>query len=142
MKKKANILIETIVGINIILVMFLIVTLLINDNRKSVLKRKEIEEANRVIYCIMQEIKYNMTLEEVLNETNKKEFYLDNYDDFLLDLSSKDLISMRRGNDIFVNSVKTEDEDKLYVEIKVDIDNVGGNLERKFIKYRWMEHYE
>ena len=66
-------------------------SLLIGENIKSSFRREEIEESNRIIYCIMQEIKYNMTLEEVIQLTNTGDFKLDNYDEFLLDLSSLDL---------------------------------------------------
>ena len=66
MRKKGSIFIETIVGVNIILSMFLVVALLIGENIKSSFRREAIEESNRIIYCIMQEIKYNTTLEEIL----------------------------------------------------------------------------
>ena len=71
MKKKGNILLETIVAVNIILGVFLIVTSLINKNIESFFKRRKIEEANRIIYCVMQEVKYNLTLDELLNLTKE-----------------------------------------------------------------------
>ena len=87
MKKKGSIFIETIVGVSIILLMFLVVALLIGENIKSSFRREEIEESNRIIYCIMQEIKYNTTLEEILCLTNTDNLELENYDEFLVDLS-------------------------------------------------------
>ena len=86
MRKKGSIFIETIVGVSIILSIFLIVSLLISENIKSSFRREEMEESNRIIYCIMQEIKYNMTLEEILYLTNTNDLKLENYDEFLLDL--------------------------------------------------------
>lgn len=142
LKKKGNILIESIVGINIILSMFLIVTLLISSNTKISLRRNEIEEGNRVIYCIMQEIKYNMTLQDILNLTNENELGLDNYDDFLFDLSSINLDSMAKGDEIIIKTITTEDEDKIEVNIKLKLITENETLERTFIKYRWMDYYE
>ena len=80
LRKKGSIFIETIVGVSIILSIFLIVSLLIGENIKSSFRREEMEESNRIIYCIMQEIKYNMTLEEILYLTNKDDLKLENYD--------------------------------------------------------------
>ena len=73
MKKEGSIFIETIVGVNIILAMFLVVALLIGENIKSSFRREEIEESNRIIYCIMQEIKYNISMNEIIDE-NEMEY--------------------------------------------------------------------
>ena len=118
MKKEGSIFIETIVGVNIILAMFLVVALLIGENIKSSFRREEIEESNRIIYCIMQEIKYNSTLEEIIDLTNKNSLELQNYDEFLFDLSDLDLEQMPKGNDIIITTTPTEDEDKIKVKIK------------------------
>ena len=98
MKKKGNILLETIVAVNIILAVFLIVTSLIDNNIESFFKRRKIEEANRIIYCVMQEVKYNLTLEELLNLTKEKELKLKLYDNFLIDISNTNLELMPNRN--------------------------------------------
>ncbi|WP_133016546.1 hypothetical protein [Clostridium cuniculi] len=141
-RKKGNIFIETIVGVSIILSIFLIVSLLIGENIKSSFRREEIEESNRIIYCIMQEIKYNMTLEEVIQLTNTGDFKLDNYDEFLLDLSSLDLGAMPKGDEIVIQTIPKEDESKIEVEIKLNLASKDESLERSFIKYKWMDYYE
>lgn len=142
MKKEGSIFIETIVGVNIILAMFLVVALLIGENIKSSFRREEIEESNRIIYCIMQEIKYNSTLEEIIDLTNKNSLELQNYDEFLFDLSDLDLEQMPKGNDIIITTTPTEDEDKIKVKIKINLLSKNESLERSFFKYRWMDHYE
>lgn len=142
MKKRGSILIESIVGVSIILSMFLIVSLLISENIKSTFRREKIEEAHRIIYCIMQEVKYNYTLEEILSLTNKDNLKLKNYDDFLVDLSKIDLYKMPKGEDIIIKSTSTEDEEKLEVKIKFNLQNNDEILERSFFKYRWMDYYE
>ena len=142
MKKKGSIFIETIVGVSIILLMFLVVALLIGENIKSSFRREEIEESNRIIYCIMQEIKYNATLEEILCLTNTDNLELEIYDEFLVDLSDLDLGKMPKGHDIIIKAIPTEDENKIKVEIELNLISKDESLERSFFKYRWMDYYE
>lgn len=142
MRKKGNILVETIVGVNIILSMFLIVTLLISENKNTEIYRRSIEEGHRVIYCVMEEIKYNITMEEILNVTNTGNITLEYYSGFLKDLCNKSLLNMANGNEIIISTTKTEDVDKIYISIKVNLDRKGNVLEKTFIKYKWMEYYE
>ncbi|MDU4327430.1 MAG: hypothetical protein E7I48_18915 [Clostridium celatum] len=142
MKKKGSIFIETIVGVNIILSMFLIVALLIGENIKSSFRRKEIEEANRIIYCIMQEVKYNMTMEEILALTNTSDLKLEVYDDFIFDLSRCDLGVMPKGDEIIIKAISTEDPNKVDIKIEIILDTKDESLDRRFSKYRWMDYYE
>ncbi|MBX9136015.1 MULTISPECIES: hypothetical protein [unclassified Clostridium] len=142
MKKKGSIFIETIVGVNIILSMFLIVALLIGENIKSSFRRKEIEEANRIIYCIMQEVKYNMTMEEILALTNTSDLKLEVYDDFIFDLSRCDLGAMPKGDEIIIKAISTEDPNKVDIKIEIILDTKDESLDRRFSKYRWMDYYE
>ena len=142
MKKKGSIFIETIVGVSIILLMLLVVALLIGENIKSSFRREEIEESNRIIYCIMQEIKYNTTLEEILCLTNTDNLELEIYDEFLVDLSDLDLGKMPKGHDIIIKAIPTEDENKIKVEIELNLISKDESLERSFFKYRWMDYYE
>lgn len=142
MKKKGNILLETIVAVNIILGVFLIVTSLINKNIESFFKRRKIEEANRIIYCVMQEVKYNLTLEELLNLTKEKELKLKLYDNFLIDISNTNLELMPKGNEIVIKAVNTDDPDKIEIELKVDLLSENETLYKNFNKYKWMDYYE
>ena len=136
MKKKGNILLETIVAVNIILGVFLIVTSLINKNIESFFKRRKIEEANRIIYCVMQEVKYNLTLDELLNLTKEKEFKLKLYDNFLIDISNTNLELMPKGNEIVIKAVNTDDPDKIEIELKVDLLSENETLYKNFNKYK------
>lgn len=142
MKKKGNILLETIVAVNIILAVFLIVTSLIDNNIESFFKRRKIEEANRIIYCVMQEVKYNLTLEELLNLTKEKELKLKLYDNFLIDISNTNLELMPKGNEIVIKAVNTDDPDKIEIELKVDLLSENETLYKNFNKYKWMDYYE
>ena len=142
MKKKGNILLETIVAVNIILAVFLIVTSLIDNNIESFFKRRKIEEANRIIYCVMQEVKYNLTLEELLNLTKEKELKLKLYDNFLIDISNTNLELMPKGNEIVIKSVNTDDPDKIEIQLKLDLLSENETLYKNFNKYKWMDYYE
>ena len=142
MKKKGNILLETIVAVNIILGVFLIVTSLINKNIESFFKRRKIEEANRIIYCVMQEVKYNLTLDELLNLTKEKELKLKLYDNFLIDISNTNLELMPKGNEIVIKSVNTDDPDKIEIQLKLDLLSENETLYKNFNKYKWMDYYE
>lgn len=142
MKKKGNILLETIVAVNIILGVFLIVTSLIDNNIESFFKRRKIEEANRIIYCVMQEVKYNLTLDELLNLTKEKELKLKLYDNFLIDISNTNLELMPKGNEIVIKAVNTDDPDKIEIELKVDLLSENETLYKNFNKYKWMDYYE
>ena len=142
MKKKGNILLETIVAVNIILGVFLIVTSLINKNIESFFKRRKIEEANRIIYCVMQEVKYNLTLDELLNLTKEKEFKLKLYDNFLIDISNTILELMPKGNEIVIKAVNTDDPDKIEIQLKLDLLSENETLYKNFNKYKWMDYYE
>lgn len=142
MKKKGNILLETIVAVNIILGVFLIVTSLINKNIESFFKRRKIEEANRIIYCVMQEVKYNLTLEELLNLTKEKELKLKLYDNFLIDISNTNLELMPKGNEIVIKAVNTDDPDKIEIQLKLDLLSENETLYKNFNKYKWMDYYE
>ena len=142
MKKKGNILLETIVAVNIILGVFLIVTSLIDNNIESFFKRRKIEEANRIIYCVMQEVKYNLTLDELLNLTKEKELKLKLYDNFLIDISNINLELMPKGNEIVIKAVNTDDPDKIEIQLKLDLLSENETLYKNFNKYKWMDYYE
>lgn len=142
-KKKGSTLIETIVAVNIIMIMFLVVTMLIASNRANYCKRRKIEEASRVVYCIMQEIKYNISMNEIIDE-NEMEYLSLRYDeDILKNLTTKSLTSMDFGSDIFIFiNKKSDNEEILEVKIEFYLENDIDKLEKSFLKYKWMEYYE
>ena len=142
-KNKCSTLIETIVAVNIIMMMFLVVTMLIASNRANYYKRRKIEEASRVVYCIMQEIKYNISMNEIIDE-NEIEYLSLRYDeDILKNLTTKSLTSMDFGSDIFIFiNKKSDNEEILEVKIEFYLENDIDKLEKSFLKYKWMEYYE
>lgn len=142
-RRRGTTLIETIVAVNIILMMFLIVTMLIASNRANYYRRVKIEEGSRIVYCIMQEIKYNVSIDEIMGEKEVKNISLKYDEEFLEMLTIKSLMSMDSGNDIFISiNKKNEEEGDLEVKIEFYLENDIDILEKSFIRYKWMDYYE
>lgn len=95
-----------------------------------------------MIYCVAQEIKYNITMEEILRVTRIGNITLKYSSNFLNDLCDNSLLNMQSGSGIIISIIKTDDIDKIYINIKVNLDNKGNVLEKTFIKYKWMEYYD
>lgn len=142
-RRRGNTLIETIIAVNIILMMFLIVTMLIASNRANYYKRVKIEEGSRIVYCIMQEIKYNISIDEIMGEKEVEYISLKYDEEFLKILTIKSLMSMDSGNDICISiNKKSDEEEALEVKIEFYLENDIDILEKSFIKYKWMDYYE
>lgn len=142
-RRRGNTLIETIIAVNIILMMFLIVTMLIASNRANYYKRVKIEEGSRIVYCIMQEIKYNISIDEIMGEKEVEYISLKYDEEFLKILTIKSLMSMDLGNDICISiNKKSDEEEALEVKIEFYLENDIDILEKSFIKYKWMDYYE
>ena len=116
--------IEVILGVNIILSMFIIVALLIGSNKASHIKRIKIEEGNRIIYCVMQEIKYNMTINELIGKENIISFSLKYNEKFLENLINTSIKDMEKGKEIVITTNKINDESvNVNISYKLPFDN-------------------
>ena len=49
---------------------------------------------------------------------------------------------MPKGHDIIIKAIPTEDENKIKVEIELNLISKDESLERSFFKYGWMDYYE
>lgn len=140
-KNKGSALIEVILSVNIILSMFIIVAFLIGSNKANYIKRSKIEEGNRIIYCIMQEIKYNITIDELIGKENIISFSLKYNNKFLNDLINTSIIDMEKGKEIVITASKIDNESiDVSIIYKLSFDDLI--IDRNFIKYKWMEYYE
>lgn len=139
-RKKGSTFIETIVGIMIITIIFLVSTMIICENISCSRIRDNIEEGNRIAFCVMQEIKYNITLEEINNRSENGNWGYKRSDNFLEELTNKSLLDLENGDDIIISVFKELDLDKL--DIIVDIYNDNGEIvcKKEFIKYKWMDY--
>ncbi|ATD55207.1 hypothetical protein [Clostridium chauvoei] len=154
MKKKGSLIIETLMGIMFLTIAGTIMLKSIIGGEMSKEVRKIREELSRVSHSIMNEIKYNYTLEN-LNAVNNIE--LKYYDNFMIDLLTKDLSEMPLGNDIKITKVKTilelDSKDLEFIngsekiealaqykiDINLNVGDVGINENREFYKSLWME---
>ena len=145
--KKGSTLVENIVALSILLIAATIAIeiTIVSINSKKV--RKEKEKANRVIYAIENEIKYNLKIND-LNELFKKGKINYNYsEDILEELTKKPILNIQSGEGIEIEKIDDiiipEYEEMPIILLRVRIlDNNGGVLnEREFIKSYWMEKY-
>lgn len=139
-KKKAVTMLEAIVSIFIIFIMFSVVVKLVQHNNKILEKREEIEQGHRVVYCIMQEIKYNISFNDVKELYNNELLKYKNYNELLSDLRSSSLNYIDIGEEIIVDI--EEFNDSLNILISLYDDNSNLVVEREFLKYKWMDYYE
>ena len=131
---------EAIVSIFIIFIMFSVVVKLVQHNNKILEKREEIEQGHRVVYCIMQEIKYNISFNDVKELYNNELLKYKNYNELLSDLRSSSLNYIDIGEDIIVDI--EEFNDSLNILISLYDDNSNLVVEREFLKYKCMDYYE
>jgi hypothetical protein len=81
----------------------------------------------------MNELKYNYTKENILEQSNSNKIELKNYDDILEDLKYKDLLELDRDDGIIISF---NDGDNESLNIKISIYEEGFIEEREFIKWR------
>lgn len=133
MKRKGVTLIETIISLMILTVIIILFTTQVKDYSINLYTRITKEKLSRVSYCIMNELKYNYTKENILEQSNSNKIELKNYDDILEDLKYKDLLELDRGDGIIISF---NDGDNESLNIKISINEEGFIEEREFIKWR------
>lgn len=135
-KKRGTTLIEVIVSCAIIILLITIgasITVKVNESFKI---RYEEEELNRLTYCIMQEIKYNYTMEEVVEKLKDNYLGLKNDKYFFVELQNKPLFNFEEGEDIKIYLL-SKDSNSITVKITVNKIHSDGLIERQFEKYWW-----
>lgn len=137
-KKSGTTLIEVIISIAIITSIITIGASISVKVNESFRLRSEEEELDRLTYCIMQEIKYNYTMEEVTAKLKDNYLGLKNSVDFLEELEYKALFNFEEGDDINIYLVS---EEIYYITVKVTVNKVynEGLMERQFEKYWWTD---
>ena len=133
MKKKGVTLIETIVSLMILVLVMTMFATLVKDYSANIYSRKIKERLSRVSYCVMNELKYNFTKENIMLQSNTNKIELKNYENILEDLKYKSLFELDRGNGITVLFNNKKDES---LEIKITIYEDGFIEERECIKWR------
>ena len=133
MKRKGVTLIETIISLMILTVIITLFVTQVKDYSINLYTRITKEKLSRLSYCIMNELKYNYTKENILAQSNSNKIELKNYDDILEDLKYKDLLELDRGDGIIISF---NDGDNESLNIKISIYEEGFIEEREFIKWR------
>lgn len=133
MKKKGVTLVETVVSLMILMMVITMFVKIVRDYNININTRRIKERLNRLSYCVMNELKYNCTKEEIRLQSSNNKIGLKNYENILDDLKNRSLLSLDRGNgvEIFFNN-NTNDS----LKIKVTIYEEGFIEEREFVKWR------
>ena len=131
MKKKGVTLIETIVSLMILMLVVTLFLTIVKEYNTNLHARKVKERLSRLSYCIMNELKYNCTKENIISQSSNNKIQLKNYDDILDDLKYKSLFELEKGDGITVLFNNNE-----ALEINVTIYEDGFTEERNFIKWR------
>lgn len=133
MKRKGVSLIETIVSLMILMVVITLFVTIIRDYNTNINTRRIKERLSRLSYCVMNELKYNCTKEEIILQSNNNKIELRNYENILDDLKDRSLLELDRGDGVEISFKNIEDNS---LEIKVTIYEDGFIEEREFLKWR------
>lgn len=141
--KKGSTIVESIVALYIILISVTIAIQISIITSKSIKLREEKEKANRVAYAIENEIKYNLTINQVNNIFKNSNLNLKYRDDIIDFLSENSFLLLENGENITIEKLREEsleEKYKIYV-LKIKVLNSKGGIiaEREFIKSYWMD---
>ena len=141
--KKGSTLIEAVISMAILLIALTISTQIFSVASKSIVIRRNREKANRVSYAIENEIKYNLTFEQINNLLVNETLSLDYTENILDSLLTNPLSSLNGGNRIIIEKKSNHSVENNYniSTFKITINDSNGGIlnEREFIKSYWME---
>jgi competence protein ComGC len=137
-KKRGTTLVEVVVSCAIIILLITLGTSITVKANEAFRARSEEEEINRLTYCIMQEIKYNYTMEEVEAKLRDNYLGLKNNKYFFAKLENTPLFNFEEGEDIKIYLIN-KDNDSITVKVTVNKIYSDGLIERQFEKYWWTD---
>lgn len=145
MKKKGSLMIEVIgaIGVLSIISIFAISTcrILIVSNSKRISTHK----MNECVYGIVNDIKYNVNYNDLVNALKNENITMKYEKEFLYKLATRDLLSgevkIREDEklDILLLNRGTYNQDKI-LSLKIEINYKGEKMEKTIKKAPWMEH--
>ena len=139
-KKNGITIVETIVALLIIIMIIPIATVLINKSYEARALRRSKYNIDSVSYCIMEELKYNYTIDEIKAKSKNNAILLTYEENFLEDIRSKELFNFAEGSDIRIDIENTISTESLYITITIYNKLNEEYEQRTFIKSRWMEN--
>ena len=116
----------------ILMMVITIFVTLVKDYNININTRRIKERLSRLSYCIMNELKYNYTKEEIMLQSSNNKIGLKNYDNILDDLKIRSLLELDRGSGVEISFNNINDSFKIKVSIYED----GFIEEREFVKWR------
>ena len=141
--KKGNTLIESIISLFIVLIAVSLLNSIVISTHKSIKYRNQKNKIDNISYAIENEIKYNLTFEEIENIfDNNKEVSFKYTEDIMSKLLYTKLISLERGSEDKIIIKKINDNNSESFRIcNYTIKIYKGEkvlLERNVIKSYWM----
>lgn len=140
--KKGSTVVEAIVSLSIILIAVTISFQVSIITAKSIKLRRDKEKANRVAYAIENEIKYNISINDLNLRLEHEDLSIKYTEDILEKLLNNSLLSLETGSGILIKKISSDSTEVNYeiYKIKINVlDSKGGILaEREFIKSYWM----
>lgn len=152
-KHKGNTIIEVLVALMILMIASMMAMTSSIAANKSKIRRESYEKLDRVSYCIMNEIKYNYSYDEINKKilqynsentntnTNINSIGFKYTDDILENLITTNFLELDKGNDIKLEVIDKDNENKI-VKMRLNINvYIGGeviSIEREFNKSWWM----
>jgi len=110
------------------------------QNADVLKERILLEEVNRSVYNLTNELKYNISKEEIeeLLKDDKIGFKYDS--DFSKRLFDEDVKKLERGNDIEVIKIGADNVGlKIKIQANIKIEKSEANVENEFTKSWWMD---
>ena len=137
-RKKGSTLIEIIVGLAIISILITISINIVINNNKVIESRKAVLKSQYILYCVMQEIKYNFTTEEINNLLGSQTVYISS-DNFFERIINTNLFELRDKSDIKIQLINSDEKGTIKINIGFIDDDGSSIAERTFKKYKWMD---
>ena len=140
MKKQGSILIEVIASIMILTFTTTFIISASIQNADVLKERILLEEVNRSVYNLTNELKYNISKEEIeeLLKDDKIGFKYDS--DFSKRLFDEDVKKLERGNDIEVIKIGADNVGlKIKIQANIKVEKSEVSVENQFTKSWWMD---
>lgn len=140
MRKQGSILIEVAASI---MILTLTTTFIISASIQNMQVLKErilLEEVNRDVCNLINELKYNLTKEEIKEMMKDEKIGFKYCEDFSKKLLSMSIKELENGNEIEITKID-EDNFDISFKVKTYIENEKSEavIEREFTKSWWMD---
>ena len=140
-RKKGSLIIENMLASAIIMLLLLVICQSVVCKGKWQEMKKKKDEFERITYAVEEELKYNLSIEEVKGLSYKNIVSLDK-DNILKLLTIEGLEMIQKGDDIVI-VIEDMDKDRIKINICLREECYGNTVEskRSFVKDRTMNEY-